>query len=687
MCPIKQSDRLMQFSSEAGKDVLVLDSFRGVEGISRLFEFQAELLAEIDATIDPKKMVGSKASIHINLNDKEGCRHFSGIIASFEQGLGDDEFSNYTARIVPPLWQLTLATNCRVYQDKSVVEIVKAIVQGYGITISDQTANQYKSLEYCTQYNETDLDFISRLMEQAGIYYWFDHLESSCTFLIGDSATVAPSCPNSAEVAYAANAAGAEGSYGAWVTDMTSTATMVTGQHSMHDFDFQSYGSPLSKYDKDKSSSPFGNNAYERYSWPAGEPGYVKKTDSKLATNEFGKGFTEAQRIASDARAEVYRAQSNARGFVTGNLFTLSKHPIDGWNQKYLLTEIVHHADQAPSYRSGGGASGGYGNQFSAIVSTVKFSPLRVTPRPRIFGMQTAKVVVESGSEISLDKYGRICVAMWWDREREGKMDNTWVRVAQPWAGKGWGMYFWPRKDDEVVIQFIDGDPDCPLCIGSVYNSDNLPKYALPDMSTRSGIYTRSSKDGSADNANEIRFEDKKGSEQIFINAEMDMDLRVENDSRRYVGGKDSVMVKLDQLHKISGGQHVEIAKDRMEKIGANAHLDVAMNQNEKVGQNLSVDVGMNHAAKAGMNYTMDAGMSMYLKGGMNVVIEGGMTLSLKAGGGFIAIGPEGVAISGPMVLINSGGAATPGEPGQLQSPTAPTAPDEADDGTKGGKK
>ena len=266
-------------------------------------------------------------------------------------------------------------------------------------------------------------------------------------------------------------------------------------------------------------------------------------------------------------------------------------------------------------------------------------------------------------------------------------MDNTWVRVAQPWAGKGWGMYFWPRKDDEVVIQFIDGDPDCPLCIGSVYNSDNLPKYALPDMSTRSGIYTRSSKDGSADNANEIRFEDKKGSEQIFINAEMDMDLRVENDSRRYVGGKDSVMVKLDQLHKISGGQHVEIAKDRMEKIGANAHLDVAMNQNEKVGQNLSVDVGMNHAAKAGMNYTMDAGMSMYLKGGMNVVIEGGMTLSLKAGGGFIAIGPEGVAISGPMVLINSGGAATPGEPGQLQSPTAPTAPDEADDGTKGGKK
>ena len=687
MPQFKQSDRMMQFTSSAGKDVLLLESFSGIEGVSRLFEFHAELLAILDSEIDPKSIVGTTVTIAVDLTDAAGSRYFNGLVASFEQGLGDDEFNNYTARIVPSLWQLTLSTNCRVFQDKSVVEIIKAVISDYGLQMTDKTSGTYPTLDYCTQYDETDFNFISRLMEQAGIFYWFEHTDSDNQIFLGDSRDIYPDCPISSNIKYAQQSGGAEGGYGSSISELTSVATMVTGKHTLWDYDFRAYSTAPRKQGPLNSASPFGKNAYERYSWPSGEQGYAKKTDSDQSKNDLGKALLTAEGQASDAHAEIYHGNSNARTFCSGYTFTVTNHPISGWNCKYLLTEVAHHADQVPSYRATATASVGYSNQFKAINSTIVFKPSAVTPKPMICGPQTAKVVVPGGEEQAIDKLGRVCIQFFWDRLREpNTVDNTWVRVAQPWAGSGWGFFFWPRGGDEVVVQFIDGDPDCPIVVGSVYNSDNTPKYALPDMSTRSGIYTRSTMRGGQANANELRFEDKKGSEQIFLNAEQDMDLRVENDQRRYVGGKDSLSVVGDQLEKIGGKQHSQIAGDRMEKIGGKSDLNIGMNQSEKIGQNLSVNVGMNHAAKVGMNYALDAGMDAYVKAGMTIVIEAGMELTLKAAGGFINIGPMGVAISGPMVMINSGGAAGAGSPGNLTDPAPPTDPDVADDGTKGGK-
>ena len=678
---------MTQFSSVLGKDVLLLESISGVEGVSRLFEFHATLLADLDTEIDPKKIVGTKVTVTIGLNDVVGSRYFNGLVASFEQGLGDNEFNNYTARIVPSMWQLTLSAGCRVFQDKSVVDIIKSVISDYGLQMTDKTTGTYPTLDYCTQYDETDFNFISRLMEQAGIFYWFEHTDSDNQIFLGDSRDVYSDCAVSATFPYAQQSAGAEGGYGSAISEMTSVATMVTGKHTMWDYDFRAYSSAPRKQGPLASASPFGKNAYERYSWSSGEQGYAKKTDSEQSENDLGKGFLTAQEQASDAHAEVYQGSSNARTLCSGYTFSMEDHPITGWNCKYLLTEVVHHADQMPSYRATPTSSEGYSNQFKAINSTIVFKPSAVTPKPMIYGPQTAKVVVASGEELAIDELGRVCIQFFWDRVRQSNtVDNTWVRVAQPWAGSGWGFFFWPRGGDEVVVQFLDGDPDCPIVVGSVYNSDNTPKYALPDMSTRSGIYTRSTKNGGQANANELRFEDKKGSEQIFLNAEMDMDFRVENDQRRYVGGKDSLSVVGDQLEKIGGKQHSQIAGDRMEKIGGKSDLNVGMNQSEKIGQNLSVNVGMNHAAKVGMNYALDAGMDAYIKGGMSIVIEAGMELTLKAAGGFINIGPMGVAISGPMVMINSGGAPGAGSPGNLTDPAPPTDPDVADDGTKGGK-
>jgi len=306
--------------------------------------------------------------------------------------------------------------------------------------------------------------------------------------------------------------------------------------------------------------------------------------------------------------------------------------------------------------------------------------------KPRIYGPQTAFVVVPSGEEMYIDKYGRVCIQFFWDRVRQpNTVDNTWVRVAQSWGGKGWGTYFWPRMNDEVIVEFLNGDPDNPMIVGSVYNATNMPRYELPDHSTRSGLVTRSSKGGSEKNANELRFEDKMGSEQIFLNAERDMDHRTENDHRRFVGFNDSLIVKNNQNEKIEADFNREIGNNLVEKIDTNAEIEVGSDLIEKIGNNYSENVGNNHAEKVGQNYALDAGMEVYLKGGMTVVIESGMELCLKGAGGFITIGPSGIAISGPMVMINSGGAPVSGTPGTVTAPSSPKAPDEADDGSKGG--
>ncbi|MGH9903076.1 MAG: type VI secretion system Vgr family protein, partial [Pyrinomonadaceae bacterium] len=321
-------------------------------------------------------------------------------------------------------------------------------------------------------------------------------------------------------------------------------------------------------------------------------------------------------------------------------------------------------------------------------------------------GTQTAVVVGPPGEEIFTDKYGRVKVQFHWDRE--GKYDeksSCWVRVSQNWAGKRWGAMFIPRIGQEVIVDFIEGDPDRPIITGRVYNGASMPPYALPDEMTKSAIKTNSSKGGAG--FNELRFEDKKGKEQIFIHAERNKDIRVKNDLLEWVGNdshriikkkhyekveeKKHLIVVQDQIEKVEGDEHLIVVGDRLEKIdgkrhlkvggnkhekvGGNKNVDVASNLNEKVGQKVSMDAGMDIHQKAGMNYAVDAGMAVHIKAGMTCVIEAGLQLTIKAGASFIDIGPAGISIVGtPLVNINSGGAA--GSRGGC-SPTAPEPPED----------
>jgi len=684
MGSLKQADRLMQFSSPLGKDELLLESLDGAEGISRLFEYHVELLATVDTEIDPKKIVGAKVNVALALNDVQGSRWINGIVASFDQCAGDEEFDVYRARIVPSLWQLTLSSNCRVFQDKTVIDIVKEVIGEYGLSVQDKTAKEYKPLEYCTQYSESDFHFVSRLMEESGIFYWFEHSESDNKILLGDGLDAYQPCPLSSTIPFALSGMGSEGAYGAWISEFTATSTMVTGKHSTADYNYRTYA----RLDVPEVTSPsdFGKNAFDEYLYPAGEEGYLKGIKAPNAS-KLEALYLDARGEASDATAQVFRGTGNARSLCPGYAFTMTKNPRSEWNRKFLITGVTMHVDQIPSFRAEDSAIGeGYSNHFTAISSDTVFSPPKSFVKPRIYGPQTAKVVAAGGEEMHIDKLGRVNVQFMWDKlRRPNTVDNTWVRVAQQWAGNGWGTYFWPRLNDEVIVDFLNGDPDNPVVVGSVYNGVNVPKYALPENSTRSGILTRSSKGGGAANANELRFEDKRGSEQIFLNAEKDMDHRTENDNRRFVGGKDSLIVTANQLEQVGGDYNGEVKGNLIEKIGGDADLGIGGNQTEQVGGNHTLNVGSNQSIQVGSAYSMNAGQTVYINGGMNVVIQAGMQLSLVGPGGFVTIGPSGVSISGTLVLINSGGAAGSGSPGQTPSPKTPTAPDKADDGTKGG--
>jgi type VI secretion system secreted protein VgrG len=672
---------LIQFSSPLGKDVLLIESLDGAEGISRLFEYQVELLATVDTTIDPKSMIGAKVAVAITLNDAQGSRWINGVVASFEQCAGDAEFNVYQARIVPAMWQLTLSSNCRIFQNKTVLDIAKAVIGEYGLSLSDQTTESYNQLDYCTQYSESDFHFVSRILEESGIFYWFEHTDQDNKIMLGDGRNAYQDCPLSASIPYVISVSGEEGAYGSFVREFTSTATMVSGKHSTAEYNYKDY--KREDVPDQASASPYGKNAFDEYLYPSGAEGYADGSPDN--SNALEKLFLGTRALAADSVAEVFRGVSTARTLCPGYTFTLTANPRNAFNRKYLLTTVTHHADQVPSYRATDDAMGAeYTNKFTAVSSDIVFKPAITIRKPKIHGPQTAVVVGSSGEEIHIDSQGRVQVRFFWDKlnDTSSTVDCTWVRVMQSWAGNGWGSYFWPRVKDEVVIQFLNGDPDNPMITGSVYNGVNTPKYALPDNKTRSGLVTRSSTGGSGANANELRFEDKMGSEQIFIHAEKDMDVSIEHDRRISVGNNDSLMVTANQSEQIGGNFNRQTKGNAVEQVGGNSDLGISGNLTESVGGNHSLNVSSNQSIQVGSAYSLGANNTIYINGGMSVVIRAGMELSLVASGNFVTIGPSGVAISGTMVLINSGGAPGSGTAGQIGTPGTPATPDQAEDVT-----
>jgi len=671
-----QDNRLIQITTPLGKDVLLLQSFSGREEISGLFQFDLVMHSE-NSKISFDSIVGEKATVKIVLpSEKE--RYINGVISSFWQGgsspLQDGKtpavFTEYRATLVPWLWFLTRTRDCRIFQGLSVPDIIEKVFKDHGFSdFKKQLEGNYPKRDYCVQYRETDFNFISRLMEKEGIFYFFEHEKDKHTLVLADHPSKFRVSPHHPEVSYTEQRGEDQ-----VVTEWNVRYEVRPGKYALRDFNFEQPSLDLTA-----SATGKDKRKYEVYDYPG-----------DYASKDRGNSIADLRMQEEETPIVWASGSSTCRGLAAGQKFKLKQHYRPDLNQEYILTAIYHAADQGSNYRSSAteaGAAFSYRNQLECIPSSTPFRPRRVTPVPVIHGSQTAIVVGKQGEEIWTDKYGRVKVQFHWDRE--GKHDENsscWVRVSQPWAGKGWGSIWIPRIGQEVIVDFLEGDPDRPIITGRVYNAEQMPPYELPANQTRSTFRSRSSKQGGSGNYNEIRFEDKKDAEQIYIHAERDLDVRVKASHRESVGGG---------RHLTVGGNHKELVKhDRHRKVLGNQfilvegenHQHVKLDHLEKIDGNMSLDVGMNRDEKVGQKYAVDSGMEIHLKAGMKVVIEGGMQLSLKGPGGFIDIGPAGVAIQGTMVLINSGGAAGAGSGSSPQAPKDPEFPDGADDGSKGDK-
>jgi type VI secretion system secreted protein VgrG len=644
--PYTQDGRLIKVDTPLGADKLLLQRLTGHEGISQLFTFDLDLLAEHATEVDAGKLVGQRTTITLTLPDGT-ARYINGVIRRFTEAHWDTRFTYYRAEVVPWLWFLTRTADSRIFQNQSVPEIIERIFRDLQLTdYKLQLEGSYAPREYCVQYRERDFDFVSRLMEQYGIFYFFEHTAEKHTLVLADTPDAHKPCPNHAKVR-------CEITSGMDDTDVV-TALRVSdqfhsGAHTLADFNFETPSTTLLA-SANGVVTRGGNQAYEIYDYPGA---YLKRAD--------GEALAKLRAQAEEATHCVISGTSRCRDFASGYRFELQGHERSVLNTAYLLTEVEHAASAGSAYGTGREDEGeeGYENRFVCIPHRVPFRPPRLTPQPIIEGVQTAIVVGPKGEEIHTDKYGRIKVQFHWDRE--GKIDENsscWIRVAQGWSGKQWGAIFTPRTGQEVIVDFLEGDPDQPLVTGRVYNAEHMPPYALPEEQTKSTVKTNTSKGGGG--FNEIRLEDKKGKEQLFVHAERQQDTRVKKDALEWIGRD----------------RHLIVTRDQLEEVKRDKHLKVTGDHNEQVDGGLSLKVGMDLQRKVGMKRALDAGMEVHLKADMNAVIEGGMTVTLKAGGAFLVVGPTGVAISGMPINVNMGGAAGGGSGA---SPDAPKQALEAD--------
>ena len=660
--PATQIDRPFRIKTPLGDDALLLDSFEGSERISQPFRFVLRLLSP-DPNLDMQALLTKPAVVSFRMAEQSE-RHLHGHISRIKLlEYGEDGMAAYEAELVPWLWLLNHFSDCRIFQNKTVPDIVEQVFRDRGF--SDyrlKLRDTFPQREYVVQYRETDLNFVSRLLEDEGIFYYFEHCQEKHTLVLANDSSAFEPCPLKPQARYLA-ATGTKQPEDT-VVSLEAEFRVHTGTASLTDYDFEKPATNL-------FATLAGNLPGEDYDWPG-----------KYNSKDDGARYTRIRLEEREVGLNTIRGESNCQGFECGYKFTLTDHFRDSANTTYTITALEHHGRNT-SYRAGHQDPYEYTNRFEAIPGSVPYRPPRLARKPAIHGHQPAVVVGKSGEEIWTDKYGRIKVQFFWDRQ--GKCDENsscWIRVAQGWAGKGWGMIHIPRIGQEVIVSFLEGDPDRPIISGSVYNAGHMAPYNLPDEQTKSALKSMSSKGGGG--FNEIRFEDKKGSEQVFLHAEKDIDVRVKNDRREWIGRDRHLIVARDKVEKIARDSHSEIARDRIQKIGRDHHLEIDGKAAVQITGSSSLCVTGDVIEQFQGSHTSQVSQNLYLKA-MQIIIEAATGITLKVGGNFITIDPSGVAISGmPAVLINSGGAALSGSDSALVSPLPPLEAAVADNANPG---
>ncbi len=606
--------RSTDFTFRAGpldeEDLRVL-RFSGSESISQCFAYDLEL-ASLTPVVDFEEVVGEPA--HLEIHTPFGQRHVHGIVSRWEEmGRGRDA-TYFNARLVPRVWTLSLIRQSRIFQKVTTPEILKQVFESAGIPASGvrfSLAGKYEPRNYCVQYRETDLEFVSRLLEEEGMFFFFEHTEEDHVLVIGDSPDVHAELPEDSLLRFREADSGMLGEE--QIRQFRYARSMRTGAVTLKEFDFKKPALALLAEHKESTDK---EKTLESYDYP-GEY-HLQGLGDRLVKTRL-----------EEERAEAYLGigETDCRRFEAGFKFTIEEHPREDLNTDYVLVRVRHTGEQPHAgFGQGGSASDKpvYRAMFECIPFTTPYRPARVTPRPHIGGPQTAVVVGPSGEEIHCDEHGRVKVKFHWDRsDASDDTASCWIRVSQGWGGAGWGMMFVPRVGQEVVVEFLEGDPDRPLITGRVYNGENPPPYSLPADKTKSTIKSQSSPGGGG--SNEIRFEDASGSEEIFIHAQKDMNEVVANNK--------TVQVNANLKEDVGG--------NRTRTVGANETITVGGNRTEVVKANESLTVGGSETVIIGGNQTVIisgsrsetvAGAAVELIGGNQIVaVKGDQSLQVAA--------------------------------------------------------
>jgi type VI secretion system secreted protein VgrG len=576
-----QAERPLRVTTPLGKDALLLVGFTGQEALSQLFHFQLEVLAENKTDVAFDKLLGQKITVDLALPGGKR-RYFNGVCSRVSQGTRDFEFTAYQLEIVPQFWLLSKRAQSRIFQHMPVPDILKKVLEGLDVTYEIQ--GTFHPRDFCVQYRETDFNFASRLMEEEGIYYFFKHSAGGHQMVLANTPQSHPTLPEQSTLIFEDTVGG--GRPEDRILEWHKVQELRSGKYTLWDHCFEL---PHKHLEADKTileSVPVGkvthkqkvgnNDKLEIYDYPGD---YAQRFDG--IDKGGGERPADLQKIFEDNKRTVAIRQqqetvpglfteaiSTCRQLVAGYKFALTRHfNADG---QYVITAVQHNARTSTDYRSNGGSEYQYQNSFTCIPFAQPYRPPRSTPKPLVQGTQTAVVVGPPGEEIFPDKYSRVKVQFHWDRQGKNNADSScWCRVSTLWAGKQWGMIHIPRIGQEVIVDFLEGDPDQPIIVGSVYNADMMPPYKLPDNKTQSGIKTRSSMHGGEEDFNEICFEDKKGSELLYIRAEKDQIFAVENDQHLWAGN--------DRTKEIDHDEDTKVHHDRTETVGNNETITIGV--------------------------------------------------------------------------------------------------------------
>lgn len=576
MMPLIKASEAQFLFEISGKELRVLD-FTSSERISSPFEVNLSLASEDEINFDD---VISKEAL-LTILGEEVDRYLHGIICQFMQTGSRGRFFLYQAQIVPSLWLLSLEQDCRIFQNKSVQDIVKQILQDGGIP-SDRfdfrLQNTYQPKEYCVQYRETDLNFISRLLEEEGIFYYFEHAEDKHIIVFGDGTVNYKPIQGKADILF--HPPDVMVPEEEVVNAFIFSRQIRSGKVTLRDYNFEKPSMDLTSQEQSNSFKKL-----EVYDYPG-----------EYSDESGGKKLAQVRLQEAMTFKDKAEGQSVCPRFLPGFTYKLSDHDHEDFNQEYLIVEVKHSGSQPQVLEELSGSDLGYSysNDFISIPSSVPFRPERKTPKPVVKGVQTAIVVGPAGEEIYPDEYGRVKVQFHWDRE--GKKDehsSCWIRVSQLWAGAGWGAMYIPRIGHEVVVDFLEGDPDRPIITGRVYHGSNKPPYGLPGDKTKSTIKSDSSLgDGGS---NEFRFEDNKGSEEIYLHGQKDWTIAIDNDKNQTVGNNETLSVGNDRKKDVGNNETISVGNDETISVGSNRDKTVGADQSEKIGANKTITVGGNH--------------------------------------------------------------------------------------------